>query len=112
MAQLPIDISYLASDYPKNRRCPAMASVQFSHHNILLEAYRQRARRYPHVIATKLFLNSYVCIPVVCIPVDCIPCRLTEIASKRYQTGLQSSMDNVAAWNSSTVDWTIAAKVS
>ena len=52
MAQLPIDISYLASDYPKNRRCPAMASVQFSHHNILLEAYRQRARRYPHVIAT------------------------------------------------------------
>ncbi len=52
MAQLPIDISYLASDYPKNRRCPAMASVQFSHHNILLEAYRQRARRYPHIIAT------------------------------------------------------------
>ena len=46
MSQLPNDVSYLASDYSKKRRCPAMSSLQFSEHNILQEAYRQRARRY------------------------------------------------------------------
>ena len=38
-------------------------------------------------------------------------CRLVEIASTRYQDGVRSGMDGVAAWNDSSVDWTIAAKV-
>ena len=50
MYQLPEDVSYLASDFYKHKRCLAMASQQFSDPHILLEAYRQRARRLDMVI--------------------------------------------------------------
>ena len=41
----------------------------------------------------------------------CFLCRLIEIADARYQDGVRSGKDGVAAWNDSSVDWTVAAKV-
>ena len=37
---------------------------------------------------------------------------MTEIASRRYQDGISSGMDGVAAWNNSSIDWTVAGRVS
>ena len=79
-SQLPGDVSYLASDFHKHIQSGVVTSQQFSDPHVLLEAYRQRAR------------------------------RLVEIASRRYQDGTGMGMDNVAAWNYSSVDWTVAAR--
>ena len=81
-SQLPTNIAYLASDYPKHTSCAASTPQQFSDPHLLQEAYRQRAR------------------------------RMIEVASAQYQAGLGMGLDNVAAWNSSSVDWTNAAQVS
>ena len=48
-SQLPGDVSYLASDFYKHIQSGAVTSQQFSDPQLLLEAYRQRARRYLHV---------------------------------------------------------------
>ena len=48
-SQLPGDVSYLASDFHKHIQSGAVTSQQFSDPHLLLEAYRQRARRYLHV---------------------------------------------------------------
>ena len=44
--QLPDDINYLGNNFLKQKRCPVMNSQQFNDPHTLLEAYRQRARRY------------------------------------------------------------------
>ena len=38
--------------------------------------------------------------------------RYVEIASHRYQEGIQSKLDPSRAWNVSGVDWVTAARVS
>ena len=81
-SQLPPNIVYLASEYPKHTSCAAHTPEQFSDTRITLEAYRQRAR------------------------------RMVEIAATNYQQGKGSELDDVAAWNASSVDWTNAARVS
>ena len=82
-SQLPLNIAYLASDFPKHTSCAAHSPEQFSDPHLLLEAYRQRAR------------------------------RMVEVAAVQYQHAKHSArLDDVAAWNSSSVDWTNAAKVS
>ena len=48
-SQLPGDVSYLASDFHKHIQSGAVRSQQFSDPHLLLEAYRQRARRYLHL---------------------------------------------------------------
>ena len=80
-SQLPPNIVYLASDYPKHTSSAAHTPEQFSDTRITLEAYRQRAR------------------------------RMVEIAVNQYQRAKGSGLDDVAAWNASSVDWTNAAKV-
>ena len=60
VSQLPTDVSYLASDYPKHRRCSAMTSHQFSDPHILLEAYRQRARRFKKMLSQYLQTLLYI----------------------------------------------------
>ena len=80
-------------------------SEQFSHPDILLEAYRQRARRY--IASTR----SYKVAKGIILAITRFYCRLTELASSRYQDGIQSRMDNLTAWNHSSVDWTVAATV-
>ena len=42
---LPSNISYLAVDYHKQLRSVATTAQQFSDLHVLMEAYRQRARR-------------------------------------------------------------------
>ena len=81
-SQLPPNIVYLASDYPKHTSCAAHIPEQFSDTRITLKAYRQRAK------------------------------RMVEIAATRYQQAKDSGLDDVAAWNASSVDWTNGAKVS
>ena len=81
-SQLPPNIVYLATDYPRHTSCAAHAPEHFSDPHLLLEAYRQRAR------------------------------RMVEAASDQYQDALGMGLDDVAAWNASSVDWTTAAKVS
>ena len=82
-SQLPPNIAYLASDFPKHTSCAAHSPEQFSDPHLLLEAYRQRAR------------------------------RMVEVAAVQYQHAKHSAgLDDVAAWNGSSVDWTNAAKVS
>ena len=127
VSQLPTDVSYLASDYPKHRRCSAMTSHQFSDPHILLEAYRQRARRFKKMLSqylqTPIIYTLYIYSPSrqnTCILYSSFYfpqwffsycSRLVEIASRQYQVGVESGMDKFAAWNSSSVDWTVAAKV-
>ena len=81
-SQLPPNIVYLACDYPKHTSCAAHTPEQFSDPHLLLEAYRQRAR------------------------------RMVEVAATQYQRAKGTGLDDVAAWNASSVDWTNAAKVS
>ena len=81
-SQLPLNIVYLASDYPKHTSCAAHTPEQFSDTRITLEAYRQQAR------------------------------RMVEKAATQYQHAKGTGLDDVAAWNTSSVDWTNAAKVS
>ena len=81
-AQLPTNITYLASDYHKQKHCVVHTADQFSDPSLLLEAYHLRAR------------------------------KLVEIASDHYQEALTAGMDNTEAWNESSIDWTIAAQVS
>ena len=81
-SQLPPNIVYLASDFPKHTSCAAHSPEQFSDPNLLLRAYLQRAR------------------------------TMVDIAVAQYQLGKTSGLDDVAAWNGSSVDWTNAAKVS
>ena len=80
-SQLPPNIVYLACDYPKHTSCVAHTPEQFSDHNILLEAYARRAR------------------------------MMVEIAATQYQCTKSSGLNDVEAWNASSVDWTNAAKV-
>ena len=80
-SQLPPNIVYLASDYTKHISCAAHTSEHFSDHKMLVEAYRQRVR------------------------------RMVEIATTEYQCAKNSGLDDSAAWNVSSVDWTNAAKV-
>ena len=82
-SQLPPNIAYLASDFPKHTSCAAHSPDQFSDPHLLLEAYRQRAR------------------------------RMVEVAAVQYLHAKHTArLDDVAAWNGSSVDWTNAAKVS
>ena len=52
-SQLPPNIVYLASDYPKHTSCAAHTPEQFSDTRITLEAYRQQARRMVEKAATQ-----------------------------------------------------------
>lgn len=45
-SQLPTDVMYLASDYPRHKSCAARMPGQLFDAHIQLEAYRQRALRY------------------------------------------------------------------
>ena len=80
-SQLPPNIAYLASDFPKHTSCAAHSPDQFSDPKILLRAYLQRAR------------------------------AIVDIAVAQYELGKSSGQDDVAAWNNSSVDWINAAKV-
>ena len=44
-SQLPNNVCYLASDYPKYMESAVHTPKQFSDPHVLLEAYRQRAKR-------------------------------------------------------------------
>ncbi|XP_003391494.1 PREDICTED: peroxisomal acyl-coenzyme A oxidase 1-like, partial [Amphimedon queenslandica] len=79
-AQLPNNVAYLGVDYPKYKESPVLTPKQFNDPHILLEAYRQRV------------------------------IRLVAVALRRYMNGIDSGLDAVAAWNNSSVDWTVAAR--
>ena len=80
-SQLPPNIVYLASDYPKHTSCAAHTPEQFSDHHILLEAYRQRAR------------------------------RMIELAADQYNEEVDTGVDSAVAMNAASIDWTHAARV-
>uniref|UniRef100_A0AAN0JCZ4 Acyl-coenzyme A oxidase n=1 Tax=Amphimedon queenslandica TaxID=400682 RepID=A0AAN0JCZ4_AMPQE len=79
-AQLPSNVAYLAADYPKYKESPVSDPKHFNDPHILLEAYRQRV------------------------------IRLVAVALERYSKSIATGLDSVAAWNNSSVDWTMAAR--
>lgn len=82
MSSLPTNVCYLATDYPGHASCGVRSLDQFSDPHVQLEAFRQRAR------------------------------RMVGVASSAYQRALGRGLTQPQAWNSTTVDWTVAAKVS
>ena len=80
-SQLPVNITYLAADYIMKTTCEAKCAEHFSDTTLLLEAYRQRAR------------------------------KMVEMASLQYQEALDEGIEESEAWNESSVDWTNAARV-
>ena len=80
-SQLPLNITYLATDYHKNTVCVAKTAEQFSDPDLLVEAYCHRVR------------------------------KMVEIASAQYQEASKAGMDEVEAWNEASVDWINAVKV-
>ena len=81
-SQLPPNITYLATDYHMNTVCAAKTAEQFSDPDLLVEAYTQRVR------------------------------KMVEIASAQYQEASKAGMNEVEAWNESSVDWVNAVRVS
>ena len=72
---------YLATDYPAHSSCGVRSVDQFSDPHTQLEAYRQRAR------------------------------RMVGVANSAYQRALGRGLTQAQAWNETTIDWTVAAKV-
>ena len=81
MSALPTNVCYLATDYPGHASCGVRSVNQLSDPHLQLEAFRQRAR------------------------------RMVGVASSAYQRALGRGLTQPQAWNSTTVDWTVAAKV-
>ena len=81
MSALPTNVCYLATDYPGHASCGVRTVDQLSDPHLQLEAFRQRAR------------------------------RMVGVASSAYQRALGRGLTQPQAWNSTTVDWTAAAKV-
>ena len=81
-SQLSPNITYLATDYCKKTVCAAKTAEQFSDPDLLVEAYSQRVR------------------------------KMVEIASVQHQEASRAGMDELEAWNASSVDWMNAVKVS
>ncbi|XP_064382734.1 peroxisomal acyl-coenzyme A oxidase 1-like isoform X1 [Halichondria panicea] len=73
------NVAYLASNYTFQKRSPVRTAQQFLDPHVLLEAYRQRAR------------------------------RMVAIASLRLTEGKRSSLSQSDAWNLSTCDWVTAS---
>ena len=82
VSALPDNVSYLGADYPGHMTFPLQTAAQFSDAHLLLEAYRQRAR------------------------------RLVSMATDTYKAGLSRGLSHSDSWNGSTIDWTVAARVS
>jgi acyl-CoA oxidase len=80
MSALPTNVCYLATDYPGHASCGVRSVDQLSDPHLQLEAFRQRAR------------------------------RMVGVASSAYQRALGRGLTQPQAWNSTTVDWTMAAK--
>ena len=81
MSALPTNVCYLATDYPAHSSCGVRSVDQFSDPHTQLEAYRQRAR------------------------------RIVGVANSAYQRALGRGLTQAQAWNETTIDWTVAAKV-
>ncbi|CAI8005627.1 Peroxisomal acyl-coenzyme A oxidase 1 [Geodia barretti] len=81
MSALPTNVCYLATDYPGHASCGVRSVNRLSDPHLQLEAFRQRAR------------------------------RMVGVASSAYQRALGRGLTQPQAWNSTTVDWTVAAKV-
>ena len=81
MSALPTNVCYLATDYPAHSSCGVRSVDQFSDPHTQLEAYRQRAR------------------------------RMVGVANSAYQRALGRGLTQAQAWNETTIDWTVAAKV-
>lgn len=81
MTNLPSNVCYLATDYPAHISCGVQSVNQLMDPHIQLETYRQRAR------------------------------RMVGVANSAYQRALTNGMTQAQAWNVTTVDWTVAAKV-
>ena len=80
-ASLPANVVYLGVDYPCHRHCGVRNVTQFSDPHTQMESYRQRAR------------------------------RMVAMATSRYDKALARGLKPPEAWNESTVDWMMAAKV-
>ena len=80
-ASLPANVVYLGVDYPHHKHCGVRSATQFSDPHTQMESYRQRAR------------------------------RMVAMAASRYDKALARGLKPTEAWNESTVDWTVAAKV-
>lgn len=79
-SQLPTDVMYLASDYPRHKTCAARTPHQLFDAHIQLEAYRQRA------------------------------VRCVSKAYQLMEAALAKGMDQSDAWNATSVEWVQAAK--
>ncbi|XP_064382738.1 peroxisomal acyl-coenzyme A oxidase 1-like isoform X2 [Halichondria panicea] len=73
------NVAYLASNYTLQKRSPVRTAQQFLDPHVLLEAYRQRAR------------------------------RMVAIAVTRFENGKRSGLSQSDAWSSSTCDWITAS---
>lgn len=102
-SQLPTNVCYLAVDYPQHTQCSVFTPKHFNDPHVLLEAYRQRAKRYYYYL-----LHGFACHWSCMSTFICIY-RLVSIAMKRYSTS--GNNDPITAWNNSSVDWMNAAKV-
>lgn len=80
LSHLPGNVCYLATDYPTHVTCGVSSVEQLRDPHTQLEAYRQRAR------------------------------RVVGVANSAYQQALARGMTQAQAWNTTTVDWTVAAK--
>jgi acyl-CoA oxidase len=80
-SRLPSNVCYLATDYPSHVSCGVTSLDQLRDPHTQLEAYRQRVR------------------------------RMVGVANSAYQQALARGMTQAEAWNTTTVDWTVAAKV-
>ena len=81
MSALPTNVCYLATDYPGHASCGVRSHDQLSDPHVQLEAFRQWAR------------------------------RMVGVASSAYQRAMGRGLSQAQAWNTTTVDWTVAAKV-
>lgn len=93
-SQLPTDVMYLASDYPRHKTCAARTPHQLFDAHIQLEAYRQRAVRWA-LISLSYRIDTVAILGNICVRWNHVFPNL--VANAKFLTNI--AFDSFQKWS-------------